>query len=290
MEPQRGGAQQKDSERAAVRDAGGALAESVAIMARLRGPDGCPWDREQTFDSIMRHTLEETYEVFDAIERRAWPELKDELGDLLLQVLFYAQMAADAGYFDIGDVAAGLNAKLVRRHPHVFGDMDAADADAVVRNWEEIKREEKRAGGVRAGGGAASGLDEIPRTMPAMLEAHKLGSRAAKVGFDWPDADGLFEKLQEEIAELQVEVTQTGGAAGQTRVEEELGDLLFTVVNLARHLKVDAESALRAANAKFRRRFRAMEARAGGFEALGDLKPTELEALWSEAKGAREGS
>jgi nucleoside triphosphate diphosphatase len=289
MESQQGGARRKDSERADARDAAGALAESVAIMARLRGPDGCPWDREQTFDSIKRHTLEETYEVFDAIERRAWPELKDELGDLLLQVLFYAQMAADAGYFDIGDVAAGLNEKLVRRHPHVFGDVDAADADAVVRNWEEIKREEKEAAGVRAGGAAASGLDDIPRTMPATLEAHKLGSRAAKVGFDWPDADGLFEKLQEEIAELQVEVKQAG-AVRQARVEEELGDLLFTAVNLARHLKVDAESALRAANAKFRGRFRAMEARAGGFEALGDLKPVELEALWSEAKGAREGS
>jgi ATP diphosphatase len=134
------------------------------------GRSGCPWDREQTFDSIKRHTLEETYEVFDAIERRAWPELKDELGDLLLQVLFYAQMAAEAGYFDIGDVAAGLNAKLVRRHPHVFGEVDAADADAVLRNWEEIKqRRSGRAGA--AGGGAASGLDEIPRTMPAMLEA-----------------------------------------------------------------------------------------------------------------------
>ncbi len=177
-----------------------ALAEAVAIMARLRGPEGCPWDREQTFDTIKRHTLEETYEVFDAIERRAWPELKDELGDLLLQVLFYAQMAEEAGYFDLADVAAGLNAKLVRRHPHVFGEVDAADADAVLRNWEQIKRAEKREA---EGPDVGSGLDEIPRTMPAMMEAGKLGSRAAKVGFDWPDVEGLFAKLQEEMAELR---------------------------------------------------------------------------------------
>src|ERR1700729_3365746 len=182
------------------------LAEAIAIMARLRGPGGCPWDREQTFDSIKRHTLEETYEVFDAIERRAWPELKDELGDLLLQVLFYAQMAAEAGYFDIADVAAGLNAKLVRRHPHVFADVKATDADAVLRNWEQIKREEKQ----EAAAPQMSMLDDVPRSMPAMLEANKLGSRAAKIGFDWPNADGrageLFAKLQEEIGELQAEL------------------------------------------------------------------------------------
>ena len=152
-------------------------------MARLRGPDGCPWDREQTFDSIKRHTLEETYEVFDAIERRAWPDLKDELGDLLLQVLFYAQMAAEAGYFTIADVAANLNAKLIRRHPHIFAGAQAADSDAVLRNWEQIKRAEKKASAAAQN----SMLDDIPRSMPAVLEAAKLGSRAAKVGFDWPD-------------------------------------------------------------------------------------------------------
>jgi ATP diphosphatase len=260
-----------------------ALAEAVAIMARLRGPDGCPWDREQTFDTIKRHTLEETYEVFDAIERRAWPELKDELGDLLLQVLFYAQMAADAGYFDIGDVAAGLNAKLVRRHPHVFGDVDAADADAVLRNWEEIKRAEKRSVRVDSEG-TASGLEDIPRSMPAVMEVGKLGSRAAKVGFDWPSVDGLFAKLQEEIAELKAEIAKTGAEEMQARVEEELGDLLFTAVNLSRHLKVDAETALREANAKFRARFAAMERSAGGFEALRALRAEALEELWTSAK------
>src|SRR5665213_3122340 len=163
--------------------ASASLARAVAIMAKLRGPDGCPWDREQTFDTIKRHTLEETYEVFDAIERRAWPDLRDELGDLLLQVLFYAQMASEAGYFDIADVAAALNAKLVRRHPHIFpvnGELaDAASADAVLRNWEQIKRMEKQASAIVDS--AASGLDDIPRSMPAMLEAAKIGSRAAKV-------------------------------------------------------------------------------------------------------------
>jgi ATP diphosphatase len=266
-----------------------ALAEAISIMARLRGPGGCPWDREQTFDSIKRHTLEETYEVFDAIERRAWPELKDELGDLLLQVLFYAQIAAEAGHFDIADVAAGLNAKLVRRHPHIFpvdGELvDAANADAVVRNWEQIKREEKReaaaANGERAV--AASGLDDIPRTMPGMLETAKLGSRAAKVGFDWPDAAGLFAKIDEEIGELQAELAKPDGD-GRENVEEEFGDLLFTTVNLARHLKVDAESAVRSANAKFRRRFRAMEQAAGGYDALALLTPEQLDALWKSAK------
>lgn len=254
-----------------------ALAESVAIMARLRGPGGCPWDREQTFDSIKRHTLEETYEVFDAIERRAWPDLKEELGDLLLQVLFYAQMATEAGYFTIEDVAATLNAKLIRRHPHIFGDVEARDSSTVLRNWEEIKRKEKQSSRSQN----ASMLDEIPRTMPALLEAGKLGSRAAKTGFDWPDVSGLFDKLQEEIAELQAELDakSTGSA-----IEGELGDLLFTAVNLARHLKLDPESALRSTNARFRRRFAAMESAAGGADALATLTPAELEQRWSEAK------
>ena len=252
-----------------------ALAEAVAIMARLRGPGGCPWDREQTFDSIKKYTLEETYEVFDAIERRAWPELKDELGDLLLQVLFYAQMAEEAGYFTLREVAEGLNAKLVRRHPHVFGGATAADAGAVLRNWEQIKVEEKRA----RPAGDGSLLDDVPRTMPATLEASKLGSKAAKVGFDWPDASGLFAKLDEEIAELRVEVA----AEDKDAAEAEFGDLLFTAMNLARHLGVDAESALRGSNAKFRRRFAAME-RAAGEGGLEGKGIDALEELWVGAK------
>ena len=258
------------------------LAEAVAIMARLRGPGGCPWDREQTFDSIKRHTLEETYEVFDAIERRAWPDLKDELGDLLLQVLFYAQMASEAGYFNIQDVAANLNAKLIRRHPHIFGDVVAADSDDVLRNWEQIKHSEKAA----SAKAQASMLDDIPRTMPAVMEAGKLGSRAAKVGFDWPSPDGLFEKLQEEIGELKAEIAADADSHAQPAIEAELGDLLFTVVNLARHLKADPESALRSANAKFRRRFVIMETVAGGRDALAASTPSELDRLWNQAKNA----
>jgi ATP diphosphatase len=286
--------------RSAVARATEPLAEAISIMARLRAPGGCPWDREQSFDTIKRHTLEETYEVFDAIERRAWPELKDELGDLLLQVLFYAQMAAEEGYFDIGDVAANLNAKLVRRHPHVFpvdGKLaDATDANAVLRNWEQIKREEKRAAGVgvdseqattsesvaASGSAAVSELDSIARSMPAVMEAGKLGSKASKVGFDWPDVEGLFAKIQEEIGELKAELVEAD--RHRERVEDEMGDLLFTAVNLARHLKVDAETALRGANAKFRRRFGAIERAAGGFEALASLNPEELDALWNRVK------
>ncbi|MGD0444299.1 MAG: nucleoside triphosphate pyrophosphohydrolase [Edaphobacter sp.] len=265
------------------------IAEAIAIMARLRAADGCPWDREQTFDTIKRHTLEETYEVFDAIERRAWSDLKDELGDLFLQVLFYAQMASEASYFTIQDVASSLNAKLIRRHPHIFGDVVAPEAADVLRNWEQIKQSEKKA----AGHAQSSMLDDIPRTMPAMMEAGKLGSRAAKVGFDWPDTEGLFDKLHEEIGELKAELTPSSTSASKSEIsasksaiEAELGDLLFTAVNLARHLKVDPESALRAANAKFRRRFVAMESAAGGGDALAASTPSELDNLWNQAKNA----
>jgi ATP diphosphatase len=264
-----------------AKQAAAPLAEAIAIMARLRGPGGCPWDREQTFDSIKKHTLEETYEVFDAIERRNWPDLRDELGDLLLQVLFYAQMASEAGHFTLADVASSLNAKLIRRHPHIFADEQATDSAAVLRNWEQIKRAEKAA----TSKPSASMLDDVPRTMPALLEATKLGSRAAKVGFDWPDPSGLFDKLQEELVELQAEMPTPSNPTGSpAAMEEELGDVLFTAMNLARHLHLDPESALRSSNAKFRRRFATMEAAAGGREGLEALSAAQLEQLWSNAK------
>jgi MazG family protein len=274
---------------ARLEGAGVSFAEAVGIMERLRAPGGCPWDREQTFDSIRKYTLEETYEVFDAIERRDWKALQDELGDLLLQVLFYAEMASEAGYFSIQDVARGLSRKLVRRHPHVFGEeaaaaagnsasglaVDGIDAKQVLRNWEEIKKLEK------AGQSSGEGLlDGVSRSMPALSEAAKLGSKAAKVGFDWPDVSGLFDKLREETAELEAELP--GGEETALRAKEELGDLLFTAVNLARRLKIDPELALRDSNAKFRSRFRAMEKISS--RPLEELSADELETLWAAAK------
>jgi nucleoside triphosphate diphosphatase len=276
-----------DSER--NRDVAASFSEAVTIVHRLRAPGGCPWDREQSFESIRKYTLEETYEVFDAIERHDWPELKDELGDLLLQVLFYAEMAAEAGHFTIREVIDGLNRKLIRRHPHVFGEEAAAaagnsalglntdeiDAAQVLRNWEEIKERER---GQKA---ATPGrLDGIPRSMPALAEATKLGSKAAKAGFDWPDVSGLTEKLREETAELETEIAAGDGA--KARAVQELGDLLFTAVNLARHLKIDPELALRDTNARFRSRFRAMESESE--QPLEELAPEELERLWANAK------
>jgi nucleoside triphosphate diphosphatase len=274
------------------------FAEAVAIMARLRGEGGCPWDREQSFDTIRKYTLEETYEVLDAIERRNWPDLREELGDLLLQVIFYAQMAAEAGHFTIAEVVNGLNQKLVRRHPHVFGDEAAAaagnaaspemvtqgiDSQQVLRNWEEIKAAEKVS--QLTNHAASSLLDAVPRIMPALMEASKLGSRAAKVGFDWPSVDGLFDKLAEETAELKEAISANRGEPAHSNhdaIAEEIGDLLFTAANLARHLKIDPELALRATNAKFRRRFAAMEKQSS--TSLGNLSPGELEELWAQAK------
>ena len=269
--------------------------QSAAIMARLRAPGGCPWDREQSFDTIRKYTLEEVYEVFDAIERRDFPHLAEELGDLLLQVLFYAEMAANEGQFTIADVLDHLNRKLIRRHPHVFGDEAARQAGnvaevdsrvegsaaAVLRNWEEIKAAEKA--GKRNGdsGGTGSRLDSVTRAMPALLEAAKLGGKAQKAGFDWPDWRDLLPKIAEETAELEVEAA-SGDPARKPAIEAELGDLLFTVVNLGRHLGVDAEMALRGCNLRFRERFREMELAAP--RPLEELAPNELEDLWAAAK------
>jgi nucleoside triphosphate diphosphatase len=273
--------------------AGERFAEAVAIMARLRAPGGCPWDREQTFATIRKYTLEETWEVLDAIEREAWPDLADELGDLLLQVLFYAEMASEAGHFTVTQVLSNLNRKLIRRHPHVFGEEAAAaagnqaegletdgiGATQVLRNWEEIKRLEKKAQPKdQLPNQPANRLGAISRSMPPLMEAGKIGSAAAQCGFDWPSVHGVLAKLQEETAELRSEI-----AAGDSiAAAEELGDLLFTVANLARHLKVDPELALRDANAKFRRRFAAMESSAD--RPLEEMSPEQLEELWSQSK------
>ncbi len=255
-----------------------ALNQAIAIMARLRAPDGCPWDREQTFDSIKRHTLEEIYEVFDAIDRRNWPDLQEELGDLLLQVLFYAQMAADAGLFTIDDVAATLNDKLIRRHPHIFSTATAATPEDVKRTWEAVKQTEKAARGEQP---PKAFLDDVPHHQPALLEAQKLGHKAAKVGFDWPNPTGLLDKLAEETAELRAELDRP--ELNRNAAEEELGDLLFTAVNLARHLHLEPEFALRKANQKFRARFTQMES-AAGLDALQQADAIELDRLWRQAK------
>jgi MazG family protein len=272
--------------------------ESVRIMARLRAPGGCPWDREQSFDTIRKYTLEEIYEVFDAIERRDWPHLAEELGDLLLQVLFYAEMAANEGHFTIADVLDHLNRKLIRRHPHVFGDEaskaagNRADVDAavegssaaVLRNWEEIKAAEKAthaADAPSAHKGTASRLDSVQRAMPALAEAAKLGAKAKKSGFDWASWRDLLPKLAEETAELEAEAS-SADPVRKSAVEAELGDLLFTAVNLGRHLGVDAEMALRGCNLRFRDRFREMELAAD--RPLEELSAPELEELWAMAK------
>ena len=264
-------------------------------MTRLRAPDGCPWDREQSFDSIRKYTLEETYEVFDAIERRDFPHLAEELGDLMLQVLFYAEMAANEGRFTIADVLNHLNRKLVRRHPHVFGEEaskaagNRADVDAdvegssaaVLRNWDEIKAAEKSAAAAGGSGQPPSRLDGVQRALPALAEAAKLGSKAQKAGFDWPHWRDVLPKLAEETAELEAEAASEDPAR-KPAVEAELGDMLFTVVNLGRHLDVDAEMALRGCNRRFRQRFREMELAAT--RPLEELSADELEALWAQAK------
>jgi len=284
---------------------------AVAIMERLRAPGGCPWDREQTFDSIKPYTLEETYEVLEAIDNRDWPELAGELGDLLLQVLFYAEMANEQKSFSIDDVLDRLSTKLINRHPHVFGDAKADTSADVKRNWEALKVEErKKKQGVDAPPEEKekhSILAGVSSAMPSLLEAHKLSSRAAGAGFDWPEIGGLFDKLHEETDELREHLRefpapgprpQGRGVAGsgrnvvpeelQTRLEEEVGDLFFVLVNVARYLSVDPESALRKTNRKFRRRFQWMEdrLREGGRQA-DQASMDELESLWQQAK-ARE--
>jgi MazG family protein len=292
---------------------------AVNIMERLRAPGGCPWDREQTFDSIKPYTLEETYEVLEAIDNRDWRELPSELGDLLLQILFYSEMAKEQGTFSIDDVLDRLSRKLIDRHPHVFGSAKAETSADVKRNWEALKTEErkKRASENSAASRSPSGdkngdnsepppsiLSGISSSMPSMLEAHKLSVRAAQVGFDWPSMEGLFDKLREETVELREQLhkfpapgprPEARGIAGSGRqmiseelhakLDEEVGDLFFVLVNIARYLSVDPESALRKSNRKFRRRFQWMERRLHELGKSPESVPMEeLETLWQKAK------
>ncbi|MGB7331769.1 MAG: nucleoside triphosphate pyrophosphohydrolase [Terriglobales bacterium] len=290
---------------------------AVQIMARLRAPGGCPWDREQTFDTIRPYTLEEAYEVLEAIDNRDWPELTGELGDLLLQVLFYSQIASEEGHFSVDDVLDRLSNKLVDRHPHVFGDVKADTPAEVLRNWEALKAQEKekrlaangekpdQADGSQSDN-AQSVLAGISSKMPALMEAYKLSLRAARVGFDWAEMDGLFDKLDEETTELRDELKSLPalsfkgqslgtGIAGsgkpqvpaelRERLEDEVGDLFFVLVNIARYLSLDPESALRKTNRKFKRRFQWMETRLSvSGRTPQQVSMNELETLWQQAK------
>ena len=261
-------------ESTAFPQAGAKFTRLVEIMAKLRAPGGCPWDREQTFDSIKPYTLEETYEVLDAIDARDWNGLSEELGDFMLQAVFLAQMASEERLFNIEDSLDSINEKLVRRHPHIFGEGSADTADAVKKRWDEIKAEEKAA----AGKPPALMLDSVSRKTPALVEAQQIASKAAAVGFDWANVDQVFDKLQEEVAEVRAAKTPA-------EFEDELGDMLFVIVSLARFMKVDPEQALRKTNAKFRRRFGFVEqSLATRGKKLQDSTIDEMEECWQQAK------
>ena len=254
------------------------------ISDRLRRPDGCPWDREQTHASLRKHLLEETYEVYDTLEAGATPALAEELGDLLLQVVLHAQLAAEAGVFDLADVQAAIAAKIVRRHPHVFGDAEARTASDVNRQWERIKADERAAAAERGDGEgqptgmAKSALDGISPSLPALASSQEMQERAANLGYDWPSIEGVLDKVTEELAELRAAATDAEWA-------EEFGDLLFVLVNVARRHGIESEAALRAANDKFRRRFRSVERQAAEQGvALRDLDFAALDELWHVAK------
>lgn len=255
------------------------MKQLIDIMARLRDPAvGCPWDREQTFETILPHTIEEAYEVADAIERGDMGELRDELGDLLFQVVFYAQMASEGGHFSFDDIVTAICEKMVRRHPHVFGEEVIEDAEQQTRAWEKHKARERAA---KEDDQAASHLDGVAKALPALIRASKLQRRASQVGFDWPDVSGVIEKIEEELEEVRDELKQEI----HHRVEEEIGDLLFACVNLARYAEVDAEAALRKANAKFERRFLSIEQTlAAEGRTLQGATLDEMDRLWDLAK------
>jgi len=275
-----------------------ALSALIALMARLRDPNGgCPWDREQTFASIAPYTIEEAYEVADAIEHGSPDKLRDELGDLLFQVVFHARMAEERGWFDFACVATSIHDKLVRRHPHVFAGASVSGAEEQTRTWEQLKARERAEASQRSDGADAGTLVDVPKALPALTRAAKLGRRASRVGFDWESAPQVREKVAEELAETDEAVgscterdsehVAAGGSAAcdSEHVKEELGDLLFALANWSRHLGVDAEEALRGANGKFERRFRIMESLAGTQgRALESFSATEWEQLWVQAK------
>ena len=264
----------------------------VELMQKLRSPDGCPWDREQTYATLAPMLLEEAYEAFEAVEEahEGKPnELRDELGDLLFQIVFYAQVAKEQGHFTIADVTSAIHEKMVRRHPHVFADTGAADTATVLRNWEAMKQDERRAAGKSER--EESLLDGVSPKAPALMEAHQLSTKAARVGFDWERLEDIFAKLEEEVGELRAAIQTQASSnteAAHARVREELGDLLFAATNIARHLKVEPEAALKLTNRKFRRRFgfieKRLRERGQSFEAT---TLDEMEALWQEAKGEK---
>lgn len=250
--------------------------ELVQLMTTLRGPDGCPWDRKQSLATLKPFIIEESYEVVDAIDRDDRAALCEELGDFLLQAVFIAEITREEGSFDIDDAVTAIHEKLVRRHPHVFGDVEAKDAEQVLVNWEKLKNEERKAEN-------KSVLAGVPQSLPALLKASRLTEKAARVGFDWRRTEDVFEKLEEEIGELREAI----GSGDASAVHDELGDLLFTIANIARKLDVNAEEALQSANRKFRRRFESMESsvREGGRN-LDQLSLEQMDALWDEAKAA----
>jgi len=265
--------------------AGDRFERLVNIMATLRGPNGCPWDKQQDFNSLKPMLVEEVYEVLEAIENNDLDGLAEELGDLLLHVVFHAHLGKEAGQFDINTVVDKISDKLVRRHPHVFGNESVSTAEEVIKNWEAIKAEEKAQKLQNRTPEQRSLLEGIPSKLPAIHEAHQISSRAARVGFDWPDVDGIFEKLQEEVRELKEVISSGGDETRRERLEDEIGDILFVIVNIARYLKIDSESALKRANRKFKVRFRYMEnelARQG--KNLEQTSLQEMEALWQKAK------
>jgi MazG family protein len=257
----------------------------VEIMATLRGPNGCPWDKQQDFNSLKPMLVEEVYEVLEAIENSDFDGMAEELGDLLLHVVFHSHLGKEIGKFDIDTVIENISEKLVRRHPHVFGNESASTPEEVIKNWEAIKAQEKAEKLKNRTPEQRSLLEGIPSKLPAIHEAHQISSRAARVGFDWPDIDGVFEKLQEEVLELKEVISGGGDDRKRERLEEEIGDMLFTIVNIARYLKIDSESSLKRANRKFKSRFQFMESElAKRGKSLDQTSLEEMEALWRKAK------